>query len=265
MTKRICKRTIMNPRIDVQYQTLSLPPPYAYAYSIQVELTPQSVEVTLNWQYTDRDELSEEEIWEEGFTPDDDFQWQGSLPPVWNTALSELLEQTTLRSEKSVTQEQDSLIVTFTDADEKIATGVPDDIPRWNYQLQELVQAVYEAAQRERPLRIRYLDIDQGSAPREVTIDITFLHRRFTVTSSRTSQGCPQKLPWDRAHSLLESLYLPDYHSEQSSGNYPRQPGQYIDPGDENWYQLGRSVVNPGKNDVLSVLHQTVLKLIPNT
>ena len=247
----------MNLRIDVKYQTLTLPPPYSYAYTLRTELTEQTVAITVDWQYTDRDELSEEELWEEGFTSDDDFQWQGTLPVVWKITLNELLGHTTLLPTEAVASEHSSLAVTLTDTGGKVTTGVPDNVPRWNYQLQELVQGVYEAAQRERPLCIRYLDISQANRPTEVTINISFLHRQLTVITPQT-----QKLPWDRVHLLLETLYLPDYYSEQSSAVYPRQPGRYIDPGDEQWYRLGTSVVSPGKKDVLSILHQMMLDMV---
>ena len=251
----------MTPRIDVQYQTLTLPPPYSYAYTLWAELAAQSVAITLDWRYTDRDELSEEEIWEEGFTADDDFRWQGTLPAVWKPVLNRLLDQTTWLPATSSVAEADWLMVTFTDAVGKATAGVPSDAKRWNYQLQELVQAVYEAARRERPLRIRYLDRSQADYAVETVIKVSFLHLRFTVTTQRNTQPCTQKLPWDEVPPLLETLYLPDYHPEQSTTAYPRQRGRYIDPGDGRWYQVGTAVSNPGKSNVLQRLQQMITNL----
>ena len=252
----------MNSRIDVQYQTLSLPPPYAYEYSLRAELKEESVEVALDWQYTDRDELSEEEIWEEGFTSDDDFQWKGALPAVWKAALNNLLHQTRLLPEYTSTSQQGALLVTLIDNKGQTTSGSPDNLQQWDYQLQELIQGTYEAAQRERPLHIRYLDNDRIDHAVEVTFTINFLHRRFTIARQEGAETHTQKLPWDRVHSLLEALYLPDYNFDQSSAAYPRKPGRYVDPGDERWYQLGRAASNPGNADALSPLYEIMNEII---
>ena len=144
-------------KIHVRYQTLTLPPPYSYQYTLRAELLPQRVAISLDWQYTDRDELSAEEIWEEGFSPDDDFRWQGDLPGVWTPVLNEWVAQTHWLP-VSPSSDTDALVVSVTPASRPPVEGVPDDVSGWEYQLQELVQATYEAAERERPLRVRYLE-----------------------------------------------------------------------------------------------------------
>lgn len=249
----------MNPHVDVRYQTLTLPPPYAYTYSLRAELGKQLVTITLDWQHTDRDELTEEEIWEEGFTSDDDFQWQGTLPGVWVPTWEKWLEQTQLLPDAPLLSKESSLVMTYTNRQGKTTTGVPDDIKQWEYQLQEVVQGVYEAAQRERPLRVSYYDLSPPRPPIQIAMDISFLHRRFTLSTAPFSPSNAHKLPWERVHSLLETLYLPDYDAGLSSQDIPQRAGRYIDPGDGQWYQVGTAVVNPGKRDVLSRLHHIIM------
>ena len=251
----------MTLRFDIQYQTLSLPPPYSYGYTLHAELADASVAVALDWQYTDRDELSEEEIGEEGFTPDDDFQWQGTLPAVWKPVLETLWKQTTWLPVTGAQSEDRSLVITITEPTGQVTTGVPSDIGQWDYLLQELVQAVYEAAQRERPLQIRYLEVHRTGSSEEVAFNISFLHRRCTMTVQSATPIRTQKLPWYEASALLETLYLPDYTIDHSSATYPRRQGRYIDPGDERWYPVGTAVLNPGKKDVLQQLHQRIQKM----
>ena len=246
-----------NPCIDVHFQTLSLPPPYAYAYTLQAELVEGSVDISLDWRYTDRDELSEEEIWEEGFTPDDDFQWQGSLPSVWKQTLERWIQETTLSSSEALpSSETNSMTITYTDAQGRVVKGRPANSQQWEYQLQELVQGVYEAARREHPLRLRYLNLDSPSQPVQITMDISFLHRSFGITVQQPARTQTESIAWKKLRPLLETLYLPDYETELSSQKTPHQRGRYVDPGDGRWYQVGKAALNPGKKDVLFSLHQ---------
>ena len=251
----------MNQTIDIHYQTLALPPPYSYAYTLRIALTAQRVKVKLAWHYTDRDELSEEEIREEGFTPDDDIRWQGTLPAVWAPALRELLDQTRWLAEETVPSGDSRLAVTVTDAQGKVTTGTPADAQRWEYQLQELIQGIYEAGKREHPLRLRYLDLTPNS-PVKATLDASFMHRRFAVTTEQGSWTYSHVLPWQKLPPLLEALYLPDYHTELSESALPHKPGQYVDPGDGLWYPLGKAVVNPGKTDAVGTLRKIMKDIV---
>ena len=251
----------MSKQIDVHYQTLTLPPPYSYAYDLRITLVNQAINVDLVWYYTDRDELTEEEVLDEGFTTDDDFRWQGTLPQVWVAVLDRLLDTTQLTPEETSTARDNLLTVTVTDAKGATLTGTPDNFQRWEYRLQELVQAVYEASRREHPLRIRYLDYRQTGSLTKVTLEGSFMYRRFTVTLEQDAKTATQEAPWQQLSSLLEVLYLPDYDSEQSIIAQPRKPGQYVDPGDGRWYQLGRAVTNPGKKDVVKIVTERLTAL----
>ena len=244
--------------IHVRYQTPTLPPPYSYAYTLRAELLPQRVAIQLDWQYTDRDELSEEEIGEEGFSMDDDFRWQGDLPGVWKPVLRELVAQTRWLPAAASAEGSDTLVVAVTEA----PGGVPDDVARWEYLLQELVQAVYEASGRERPLQIRYREQGPPSPSVAVTIELRFCHRRATATVKQNSQNHTQELSWQEMRTLLETLYLPDYHTERSQAKPPQQPGRFVDPGDGRWYLLGTAVSNPGKSDIVETLRQMLIRIV---
>ena len=242
----------MNQRLNIHYETRTFPPPYAYAYDLLMQWDEQTLDVQLTWQYTDRDELSEEEVLEEGFTVDDDFRWQGQLPSVWIPVLNTLLDATALSPVASAPRET-LLTITTTDTREHTVRGTPDNFPQWEYSLQELVQAVYEASQREHPLRIRYHD-RRSDSPANITIEASFLHRRLTSTLRQGAKTTTRDMPWQALHDLLEVLYLPDYDTEQSVAAQPEKPGHYVDPGDGRWYRLGSAVTNPGKKDSVSVI-----------
>ena len=245
--------------IDIHYQTLALPPPYSYTYRLQIKLNASALNINLDWQYTGRDELSEDEIWAEGFTPDDDFQWQGNLPSEWLAPLRSLLKQTRWLSEETAPIED--TLITFTIIDTKNQTdgGIPHNLPEWDYLLQELIQGIYEVSERELPLEIRYLDLKKNSRT-EATLEAQFAHRRFTVTTSNDDQNQSNDLPWSALRPLLSAMYVPDYHTDWAQSEMPRQNGQYVHPGDA-WYQLGRAVTNPGKTDAVDNLRQAITNI----
>jgi hypothetical protein len=246
----------MSAVVAIYYQTLSLPPPYSYHYALELRPEDQAIQVRLDWQYTDRDELAEEEILEEGFSADDDFFWEGALPSVWKAALQELLHDTRWVPETATNDS--ALRVTVTKSTEEEAKGSPHNHAEWEYFLQEAVQAVYEAAGRERPLRLAYLIREEGGQPVEFRWEASFLHRRFTLMRA-TDQPPPERpVPWQQLRPLLQAWYVPDYHPEKAEQNIPRQAGEYVDPGDGSWYQLGKAVTNPGKPDAIGQLRAAV-------
>lgn len=248
-------------QLVIHYQTLSLPPPYSYVYTLKINLTASAPGVRLDWQYTERDELSEEEIWEEGFTSDDDFHWQGTLPEVWGSVLTQSLEQSQLNADTTSLTPDTALWLTVTDGQGRITTGTPRDLSYWEYLLQELVQGVYEVAQRELPLHIRYLAIPTTGPPVQATLTASFAYRRFTVTVEQDSPMPTRNLPWQQLRSLLEKMYIPDYHTDRAVSRLPQRPGWYLNPGD-GWYELGRAITNPGKTDAVGQLRQTIESIL---
>ena len=241
--------------VAIRYQTLSVPPPYSYRYALELRPEDRAVRVRLDWNFTDRDELTDEEIEEEGFSADDDFFWEGALPSVWKVALHELLHDT--RWVPETTTNDSALSVTVTESTKEEVEGSPHNHAEWEYFLQEVVQAVYEAAQRERPLRLAYL-FWEGRKPVELRWEASFLHRRFTVM--RVTDQPPQErpLPWQQLRPLLQAWYVPDYHSEKAERDIPRPAGEYVDPGDGRWYQLGKAATNPGKHDAIGQLRSAI-------
>ncbi len=242
--------------IDIRYQTLSLPPPYSYRYALVLRPGDQAVGVRLNWTYTDRDELTDEEIEEEGFSADDNFSWEGALPRVWKVALHELLHETRWVPETATNDS--SLSATVTEPTKEDIKGSPQNHSEWEYFLQEAVQAVHEAAQRERPLRLAYLTFLEAGGPIELRWEASFLHRRFTMLRVMGEKQQEQPVPWQQLRPLLQAWYVPDYHPEKAERGVLHQAGEYVDPGDGRWYQLGKAATNPGKYDTIGQLRAAV-------
>lgn len=246
--------------IDIHYQTLALPPPYAYTYRLRIELTASALDVNLDRQYTGRDELSEDEIWAEGYTPNDDFQWKGNLPSEWSAPLRSLLKQTRWLSAETASIEDTLITFTIINTKNQIDNGIPHNLSEWDYLLQELIQGIYEVSERELPLRIRYLEIKKNRRT-EATLEAQFARRRFTVTIPDDNRSPSRDLPWSTLRPLLSAMYVPDYHTDQAQSELPQQLGRYIHPGDA-WYRLGRAVTNPGKTDAVANLQRAIAKVM---
>ncbi len=242
--------------VDIYYQTRRLPPPYSYRYALLLQPKDQALRVRLEWTYTDRDELTEEDIEAEGFSANDDFFWEGALPVVWTATLHDLLRETRWVPEN--TSNDSSLRVMVTRSSEEVVQGSPHDHPEWEYFLQETIQAVYEAAQRERPLRLAYLNFQKDRESVELRWEASFLTR--TLILVRITDGVPQErtVPWPLLRPLLQAWYVPDYDPEKAEASIPRLSGEYADPGDGRWHQFGKAVTNPGKPDTIGNLRVAI-------
>ena len=241
--------------LTVHYETLTFSPPFSYRYTLKIRWQSKALSVDYHLEYTDREEMSKEDILEEGFTPNDDFRWQGTLPSAWRQALEEIIDRTPALSKQSLDAYEQSLVLTLQYAGQQ-HKGWPPNAPEWEYYLQELVQAIYEASQRERPLKIRYFN-NIGEYPQLVHIQASFLHRRLTVETKQPKKKTHIK-EWKQLKPLLQAVYTLDYDSDQPFeamiGKEPQQPGRYIDPGEGRWYLLGRQAKNPGNQDIIESL-----------
>ncbi len=245
--------------VEIYYQTVSLPPPYSYYYSLRAHSEDEVIRVCLDWKYTDRGELTNEEIEEEGFSVNDDFSWEGTLPEVWRLAFYDLLRSTQWLPD--TTTNDTSFRVTVNEPVKQATARSPRNAEAWEYFMQEVVQAVYEAAQREQPLQLAHLVFRKGSRPVELHWKASFLLRCFTQTLLLNGRQQERQVPWLQLRPLLQAWYIPDYHSEKAEEGIPRQVGEYIDPGDGNWYQLGKAVTNPGKFNAVGRLKTVIQRL----
>lgn len=241
--------------LTVHYETLAFSPPYSYRYTLKIQGQSEALLVDYNLEYTDREALSEEDILEEGFTLNDNVHWQGTLPSVWRQTLAEIMARTPTLSRQPPKEYEQSLALTLTHAAQQ-QKGWPRNAPEWEYCLQELVQAIYEASQRERPLEIRYLNNLKDW--QRVHIRASFLHRHLTI-ETKQPQRKTQLIEWEQLRPLLKAVYALDYYPNHppgatAAGKIPKQPGRYIDPGESRWYLLGQQAKNPGNQDVIESL-----------
>lgn len=238
-------------RLEIRFQTLFAPPPYSHEYLLRLDLSaaPQSDAAPLaSFQiiYTDREQLTEEEILDEGFSLEDDFAWKGLLPKVWKAATLDCLKKTKSLFEKPIPHAQHLLELLVDQGPGGQMQGIPDNAEDWEYFVQEMIQAIYEISKKELPLEIHYVEQDKNSK-QSIHIQACFSQRSLQVAQEKDGRKTEKNIKWEQLRPLLQAVYLPDYDPEKAKASLPHKAGKYINQGDGLWYELGVSVTNPSK------------------
>jgi len=166
----------------------------------------EGIAVTFHHEYLHRDQISQEEIAEEGFSADDDFSWSGKLPAIWIDVLKELLASTSTLQDLSEDQFQDSYLFLDLDDVPDLESGYPANGGDWQYKAEEVIQAIYEVSGKEKPF---YLAILDQSRDQKIEIHAVFAERSLTLERN----GQKETKPWSLLSQLLlvlENLELPE-------------------------------------------------------
>lgn len=220
----------MNQRVTIHYTTKDIPAPYSFA--IRAELTPgQEISVKFNLTYTDREELDEDEIADEGFTGNDDISWEGTLPQIWGASLEELISKSSWAAKAN---KKAHCIVKIRIGDS--AEQIPAQPDMWEYWLQELQQACMEAAKIERGL-----EMDWVQGRRKISLKASFVARQAS-TELRTVEGTKEKnIQWTSLRKLLKHIYIAEYLPEYVLTNYDDQGDTFLNPGGGQWFNLNKA------------------------
>lgn len=251
--------------VTIHYQTADIiPAPYSHHISFTATVnSKQELQTSFRIEYLDREELTEEEIESEGFTGDDDFAWEGTLAPAWTAQITRLLGRTDYHKAGRQPAESENWITVEGEADSAFS-GSPRNHEEWEYLSQELMQAVYETARLEAPLRITYLKLEKDGSDR-LDISVLFATRSIETLLSRPTGKKNGTLNWDTLNPVLKLIYTGDFLPEKAIQREPRQPGRYLEIGDGLWYELGVSLVNPpGNHRFLSHIEKTLDGLLNN-
>lgn len=124
-----------------------LPPPHAFQAEIHLTIQDNTLMVKYHLEYIERDLLEKEEIEAEGFTENDDFKWEGTLPEIWKSDWLKLFEKTTL-----IPEEPHQLYVVADSGSKK--SGRPEPEAEWVLQTEQTMQACLEAGGSELPMEL---------------------------------------------------------------------------------------------------------------
>lgn len=229
----------------------NVPPPFHYAYHLELTLRPDALEAKFDLRYLHREELTEEEILDEGFTPNDDWHWSGSLPEVWLNTLKEQLQKSIWPNKPKEVVEGEPLleIQLLSQGSEILFAGKPADPQVWEYFLQELMQAIYEVAQKEAPFKLHYKEINYLGEATEIWVEASFAARTATARQNGMKAAAAEKqVPWLELKKLLKTVYLPEYDYDNALEEEPQKMGRYLSTGEGLWFVFGESLIEPGAN-----------------
>jgi hypothetical protein len=234
-------------KLTLRFETApNVPPPFAYQYELALAFDPQSLHANLRLTYLDREDLDPEEIENEGFTQNDDYDWQGQLEPAWQAQLEKIWKKTKLETEDNGSDNDDFLELEM-QATTALTVGVPKNYEEWHYMAQELLQAVFETAGKERPFELKVLQNNESSSV-EAILTASFKARSAQVKRIENGKSALRHYAWHTLSELMQTLYAPDYENENVPTKKPTQLGLFVNVGDQFWYEIGTHIVEPGKN-----------------
>lgn len=147
-------------QIQIKFETADIvPPPFSHQVILTMDFEENAINTVFDIAYTYRDELSDEEILEEGFTGEEDLAWAGEISNAWKKPIFELLTHTPEKpNQKALNEEQNFFEISI---DSKVY-GNPKNQDRWEYLLQELMQAAYETYGKEMPFKLIFKKIGRA-------------------------------------------------------------------------------------------------------
>jgi hypothetical protein len=243
-------------KVLFQFESVNMPPPFSHQYRIELDLKNESPHLSLDLKYTDREELTEDEILDEGFTLNDDFSWKGDLPAVWKKSVLEKINESNFISKaKKSTEHLPFLVISLFHAGSDVQELIPAEEKTWEPFLQEIIQASFEMAGKEKSLFIRYLSVKNNKTTSK-ELKLSFAHRMIIITIDK-GEGTPieKVLSWQAGQKLMKNVYILDYPENEGSLKTPGTDGHFIDIGDGNWYNLDTEVESPtNRKDLVSEL-----------
>ncbi len=214
-------------KVSFYYQTVGLPPPFSFYYELKSALDKQ-LAVDFIIEYTNRDDLDDEEIFEEGFTLNDDFKWSGVLANPWKDELIALLRNTHLTSEEAEADLSFELVI---EKDQE--KGYPNNVRAWDYLLQELIQAIYETANKESPLSIELYILRNKALNLE--LEASFANKLANIMEKKSGRSIA--IPWSTLKEVFGLLY---HNLDDEIIQRPSKYGIYLQSETEG-YQIIKS------------------------
>lgn len=214
--------------ITIEYHYLDVPAPFCYTKTLKISTTESALQVDYLLEYTDRENFSQDELEDEGFTGEDNESWKGNLNINWLETLTQLTDYS--KGDKATSANESVVHV------DGVLLETYGNESRWDYFIQEITQAIYETATWEQPLTIRFCKKDTDKAPIQ-KLQISFASR----TAGLTTGDKNKTIEWNNIQQLLKLYYLQEFKEGEHTNKVPNQAGMYSDPSDGLWYDIKNS------------------------
>lgn len=201
---------------------MQVPPPFAMAYTLSIDIK-ETCQISLNIEYLDREELEEDEIYDEGFTLDDDFEWKGELGENWAEAIENFFKDVTISPNSEDLNHW--LYVEIADGINTTNGHIANPEKHLNF-LQQIIQACFEKAKREAPLKLDLIIVADGTKS-NFKAKASFVERAFTINDKAKT--------WSDLERLMGILYLDEPEATKPAKN-PNKEGYWIDYTAEGLY-----------------------------
>lgn len=222
--------------IVIEFDSGIIPPPYSHVYRLSLDWSSAELTASLELHYTDREDLTEDEILDEGFTLNDDFSFKGTLDFVWKKVLSIEYEKTKWSGRQI---EEGGLMISALENGKPGPAKAPVNQEEWQMLAQDVIQAIYETTKKEAPLTVNYRQVTNEDST-DCSITMNFSNREAVFTLKNESRI----INWEYAVQLLKLVFSPDYNYEIAKETAGTKRGSYIECGDGYWHELGKGVIN---------------------
>jgi hypothetical protein len=224
----------------ILFQTAPVvPAPYSHFYTLKMDIaSKQEMLVDFAITYLDREDISEEDLFEEGFSTDDDYKWAGPVPSIWIDQFGDILKSSKMVRKREESEFEDFIEIDLEENSQRVNI-YPVDKERWSYVLQEFMQAIFETSGREKPFELTFVEIDQEKT---TTLDLkaSFANKLFTISKNK---GAARNLDWTQLQKIMDTVYKAEFVADNAFEAKPSRKGKYITAGDGLWYQLGVAIL----------------------
>lgn len=222
--------------IVIEFDSGITPPPYSHVYRLSLDWSGSELNTELELHYTDREDLTEDEILDEGFTTKDDYSFKGTLDFAWKKVISIEFEKTKWSGRHL---EEGGLTISALEDGKTGSAKVPADQEGWQMLAQDVIQAIYETSKKEAPLTVNYRQVtDEATSDCSLTMNFSTREAVFVLKNES------RNINWEYAVQLLKLVFSPDYNYDLAQETAGTKRGSFIECGDGFWHELGKGVIN---------------------
>lgn len=216
---------------EARFETNDLtPPPFSHYYHLILKKDARGYFASYELVYTHREELTEAELVEEGFSLDDNRACQAYLHAAWVAQLEKLMAQTQPETRPRQSKYNFLELHIRTQSGET-QTFSPKNRLAWEMLLEQVVQGLMETAKVEAPLVLGYCWQEQGKQ-QQYQIRWQFANRTAVIIHANKAFT----ISWQTGLSIMEQSF--SIEADLDKGATKPKLGNQISSGDGKWYPL---------------------------